>query len=134
MAPGAADGFNARARHARLVNAVTDALLAGETGELAGIAARYAVPPAQVRRYARLISSLHRALVGARPSPAFVRALKSDLLGGAAAGERRRKLLARVPQASLALAMAALAGALLTATARRWRRRQGRAVNSPGAG
>ena len=122
------DTPSANDRHEDLVLAITDVLLAGEGVDIADIAARYAVPPAQVRRYSQLVEQLHRTLVGARPSPGFVRALKRDLLGESQ--PRWRWLALRAP---LALAGVALAGALVTATARRWRRNAPPA-DSPTAG
>ena len=111
------DTPSANGRQEDLVLAITDVLLAGEGVDIADIAARYAVPPAQVRRYSQLIEQLHRMLLGARPSPGFVRALKRDLLGEARS--HWRWLALRAP---LVLAGVALAGALVMASARRWRR------------
>ena len=100
-----------------LVLAITDTLLAGEKADIGGISARYGVPPGQVRRYARLVEQLHRALVGIRPSAGFVQALQRDLLGKDPG--RWRWLALRAP---LFLAGAALTGALITAFVQRWRR------------
>ncbi len=111
------DTPSANGRQEDLVLAITDVLLAGEGVDIADIAARYAVPPAQVRRYSQLIEQLHCMLLGARASPGFVRALKRDLLGEARS--HWRWLALRAP---LVLAGVALAGALVTASARRWRR------------
>ena len=111
------DTPSANGRQEDLVLAITDVLLAGEGVDIADIAARYAVPPAQVRRYSQLIEQLHRMLLGARASPGFVRALKRDLLG-----ETRSHWRWLALRAPLVLAGVALAGALVTASARRWRR------------
>lgn len=115
-------------RHEDLVLAVTDALLAGDGVDIVEIAARYGVPPAQVRRYSQLVEQLHRVLLGVGPSPSFVRALKRDLLGRHPI--HWRWLALRAP---FVLAIVALAGALLTTFARRWRRKTTTA-DSPNAG
>jgi type VI protein secretion system component VasF len=95
--------------------AATDAILAG--GNVDAVLNRYDVPRTELEGLLKLITRLHVALVGVKPSKRFAHRLKQDLMGAP-----RASVITRIrhlpPRVQIAAGVALLAGFMLIARRR----------------
>lgn len=93
-----------------MLSAVTDAMLAG--GSVDAVLSRYQVPRHDVAVFLVMITQLHKALVGVKPSRRFAYRLKQDLMGAP-----RMNVMTRIrylpPRVQIAAGFALVAGFML---------------------
>lgn len=93
-----------------MLAAVTDAMLAG--GSVDAVLSRYQVPRSDVAVFLVMITQLHKALVGVKPSRRFAYRLRQDLMGAP-----RMNVMTRIrylpPRVQIAAGFALVAGFML---------------------
>lgn len=98
-----------------MLSAITDAMLSGQN--IDQVLNRYGVSRRQASAFIAIISGLHKALVGVKPSRRFAHRLKQDLMGAP-----RMNVISRIrylpPRVQIAAGIALAAGFMLLARRR----------------